>query len=179
VAIGWLADHPEGVRIVGFEEHNGASAKKRCQTAKRVEKHKAENAPVTQHALPDNACSVSGALPREEKRREEEKQDQEPAAVVTAPKPKRKTKTAFPETFLLTTEMAKWARERAPGVNLNLETEKFCNHWRSKGETRADWMATWNNWMLRAQEFSGERRQTKPSEPDFDDLSWCKDLGPL
>jgi len=73
VAIGWLADHPEGVRIIGFEEHNGSSAKKRCQTAKRVEKHKAENAPLTQQALPDNADSVSGALPREEKRREESK----------------------------------------------------------------------------------------------------------
>ena len=35
VDIGWLADHPEGVRIVGFDEHNGTSAKKRCQTAKR------------------------------------------------------------------------------------------------------------------------------------------------
>ena len=27
VSIGWLADHPHGVRIVNFEEHNGASAK--------------------------------------------------------------------------------------------------------------------------------------------------------
>ena len=71
VDIGWLADHPEGVRIVGFEEHNGTSAKKRCQTAKRVEKHKAGNAPVTQQALPEIADGVSDALPREEKRREE------------------------------------------------------------------------------------------------------------
>ena len=76
VDIGWLADHPEGVRIVGFEEHNGSSAKKRCQTAKRVEKHKSGNAPVTQQSLPESAGIVSDALPREEKRREEVNQDQ-------------------------------------------------------------------------------------------------------
>lgn len=35
VDIGWLADHPEGVRIVNFEEHNGTSAKRRCSEAKR------------------------------------------------------------------------------------------------------------------------------------------------
>ena len=38
--IGWLVDHPEGVRIVGFVEHNGASAKNRLETAKRVAKHR-------------------------------------------------------------------------------------------------------------------------------------------
>lgn len=178
VDIGWLADHPEGVRIVGFDEHNGTSAKKRCQTAKRVEKHKTGNAPVTQQALADNAPSVSDALPREEKRREEEKQDQKPAAADAAPKPKRKTKSALPSPFLLSTDMAKWARERAPRADLNLETEKFCNHWRAKGETRADWHATWRNWMLNAQQFAG-RRQLPIAEPDFEDTSWANDLGPL
>jgi hypothetical protein len=33
--VGWLADHPEGVRIIGFEQHNGASAKRRCSDAQR------------------------------------------------------------------------------------------------------------------------------------------------
>jgi hypothetical protein len=70
-AIGWLADHPEGVRIIKFEEHNGSSAKKRCQTAKRVSKFKNDNAAVTQQALPKEPDSVSSALPREEKRRED------------------------------------------------------------------------------------------------------------
>ena len=106
-------------------------------------------------------------------------EDQKPAAAEAAPKPKRKTKSALPTPFLLSTDMAKWARERAPSVDLNLETEKFCNHWRSKGETRADWLATWYNWMLRAQEYAKQPRQGKQAEPDFDDISWAKDLGPL
>ena len=71
VSIGWVADHPEGIRICNFEDHNGASAKKRCQTAKRVATFKSGNAEVTQQALPTNSDSVTSALPREEKRREE------------------------------------------------------------------------------------------------------------
>lgn len=81
--IGWLADHPEGVRILNFEEHNGASAKKRCQTAKRVANFKSGNAEVTQPALADEQDSVSSALPREEKRREELIQD--PTGLVGLP----------------------------------------------------------------------------------------------
>lgn len=74
VAIGWLADNEEGVSIIGFEDHNGASAKKRAQTAKRVADFKAGNAQVTHAALPKEETSVSSALPRgrEEKRREEQ-----------------------------------------------------------------------------------------------------------
>lgn len=69
--IGWIADHPDGVRIVKFEEHNGASAKKRCQTAKRVANHKSGNAQNDEESEQGNAHSVTSALPREEKRREE------------------------------------------------------------------------------------------------------------
>jgi len=70
--IGWLHDDLNGVVLTHFHEHNGESAKKRCQTAKRVAKFKAGNAGVTQIALPNKHEGVTGALPREEKRREEE-----------------------------------------------------------------------------------------------------------
>ena len=70
-SIGWLADHPEGVRIVDFEKHNGVSAKKRCQTAKRVANHAAANAKPTRPNEPTNADSVSSALARERERERE------------------------------------------------------------------------------------------------------------
>lgn len=70
IMIGWLADHPEGVRIVRFDEHNGSSAKKRCQTAKRVANFKAANGEVTQEALPEHDECVSPPLPREREREE-------------------------------------------------------------------------------------------------------------
>lgn len=71
--IGWLADHPEGVRIIDFEKHNGSSAKKRCQTAKRVANHTAANAQKGKTDEATNADSVSAALARE--REEKEKRD--------------------------------------------------------------------------------------------------------
>lgn len=69
--IGWLVDSPDGVTVAKFEEHNGTSAKKRCQTAKRVASHRGGNADETQDDASGNAASVTGALAREEKRREE------------------------------------------------------------------------------------------------------------
>lgn len=84
VEINWLRDDPQGVVIVSFEEHNGTSAKKRCQTAKRVANHTAANADLTQAEETTNAPSVSDALAREEKRREEE-QEKQPTVVGALP----------------------------------------------------------------------------------------------
>lgn len=72
LSIDWIADTPGGITLMRFDEHNGASAKSRAQTAKRVAKHRSNdstNANVTE----ENTHSVTGALAREEKRREEEK----------------------------------------------------------------------------------------------------------
>jgi hypothetical protein len=81
VAIDWLHDDPQGVVVTRFEEHNGSSAKKRCQTARRVASYRDGNADVTQDALQEDETCVTGALAREEKRREEEIQE-EPTALV-------------------------------------------------------------------------------------------------
>ncbi|WP_250538780.1 MULTISPECIES: hypothetical protein [unclassified Caballeronia] len=70
IEIDWLEDDPQGVVLKRFEEHNGASAKKRAVTAKRVSAHRG-NADVTQAALQEEQGSVTGALARE--REEEEK----------------------------------------------------------------------------------------------------------
>lgn len=100
VAIGWLEDNPDGVRIINFEEHNGTSAKKRAVTAKRVANHRsgnadsandtqAGNAAVTQPALQDEHGGVTGALAREreEKEIEEEKRESFSDKVVGAAPP--------------------------------------------------------------------------------------------
>lgn len=102
------------------------------------------------------------------------------AVPVVPPKARAKRKTSLPDTFLLTTEMARWARERAPAANISLETEKFCNHYRGKGETRADWVATWRTWMLNAQTYAQRAPASRSTAagPDFESLEWTKeDLG--
>lgn len=70
VLIGWLSETEGGLTLVKFDEHNGASAKKRAVTAKRVANHRSGNADVTQAALQDEHASVTGALAREREREE-------------------------------------------------------------------------------------------------------------
>ena len=66
ISVGWIKED-EGITVVNFDSHNGQSAKKRANTAKRVAKHSKKR--------PTNAPSVSPplekALAREEKRRED------------------------------------------------------------------------------------------------------------
>ena len=60
-SVGWLELADDGSpRIPRFDEHNGATAKQRAETARRVANHRSRN-----------GASVTTALPREEKRREE------------------------------------------------------------------------------------------------------------
>lgn len=60
---GWMIIHQGGLTLPNFETHNGKTAKDRALTAARVANSKSN--------AKGNGPSVTGALPREEKRREE------------------------------------------------------------------------------------------------------------
>lgn len=165
VAIGWVADHPDGVRIVNFEEHNGLSAKKRALTARRVASHRSRNAPtapavhpshddVTHQTLHNTNACVTGALAREEKRREE----LSPTTVVVGdgaakPRPTRKC----PADFLVNEAMQRWAKENAPLVNIDQATAAFRDHTFKTAIT--DWAGAWRNWLRRDQQYAAERQK--------------------
>jgi hypothetical protein len=74
---GWMADDGQSLTLPNFDRHNGKTAKTRAMTAKRVATHKAKSNATSV------TSSVSGALPREEKRREES----EVTKVTSCPKP--------------------------------------------------------------------------------------------
>lgn len=82
--IEWLYEAAQGVVINRFEEHNGASAKKRCTTAKRVSNHRSGNDDVTQGALQNDDEIVTGALARDRRREEEELTPTNPDGLVVA-----------------------------------------------------------------------------------------------
>jgi len=67
--VGWLVISGKSISLHNFDRHNGATAKSRALTAKRVANHKSN---ATGNAE-GNGPSVSEALPREEKRRVEKK----------------------------------------------------------------------------------------------------------
>lgn len=61
---------------------------------------------------------------------------------------KRGTRLQHP--FVLTSDMIKWAVEKYPLVDYNLQTESFIDYWTAqpgqKG-VKSDWVATWRNWI--------------------------------
>lgn len=63
-------------------------------------------------------------------------------------------KTLIPTDFSITDEMRKWARAKVPQVDIEAQTEVFCDYWRAHGKKMLDWPATWRNWMRRAPEFA-------------------------
>lgn len=165
VSVGWLADHPEGVRIVNFEEHNGTSAKKRAVTAKRVANYRSGNADsaqetpernddVTQPALQDEHASVTGALAREREEKEKEKRESFSGEVVGAADaaPRQKRGGRLPDDWRLPKAWGEWALQEYPHWTpdiVRLEGEKFADHWRSKAGkdgAKLDWLGTWRNW---------------------------------
>jgi hypothetical protein len=74
----------------------------------------------------------------------------------------RKRATRIPDDFAVTDEMAEWARREVPALiaagNGKRETEKFRNYWQAKSgrdATKHDWVATWRNWLLKADDDLG------------------------
>lgn len=172
VALGWLAEHPEGVRIVKFEEHNGASAKKRATTAKRVAGHRAgnadenesdppANADVTLPALQTDDASVTGALARDREEIDREKKEEKTGeSRASAPRATRHC----PEAFQVTAELVAWAAVNTPAVDLAVATATFKDHTFKTAIT--DWPGAWRNWMRRDQKYFDERSQPrKPASP--------------
>jgi hypothetical protein len=174
VQVGWLAEVDGGVQILGFEEHNGASAKKRCQTAQRVASARSRNAQETQHEEESNAASVTGALAREEKRREEEihllptVEGSGAALRAAPPKPapdfdgrnfeilngKSIVPIAagweLPESWGVDAEALGWKP-----VEVLREAEKFRQYWtagRGSGTRRSvkGWRQSWSTWLEKA-----------------------------
>lgn len=170
------------VTLPNFTEYNApAKHSARSTAAKRQAKYRANikaKSDASRYASRDVTNGVTSNV-REEKRREENKEHND-TKLSPAPTPKTKRKTAVPDEFPITAEMIVWANERAPAAELSLETEKFLNYWKAKGETRADWLASWRSWMLNAQTYAGRRiTPTANKGPDFDDLTWTQNLGSL
>lgn len=137
--VGWLADHPGGVQIVKFQEHNGSSAKRRASEAQRKANDRKPSASHADKTRTNDGQSATDCGAREEKRREEISPSLRSGARAT-----RKC----PESFEVTDEMRTWAVEEAPGVDLRTETAKFRDHTFKNAIT--DWLGAWRNWMRRA-----------------------------
>lgn len=177
VDVGWLVDDAAGVRIERFEEHNGKSAKKRLETARRVAKHRAGIEEVTPDQEIGNAESVTGALAREREREREEEtrpsKHQQLAASAQAPTPPPPFRGDANAEELNGRHVvaldAAWELPEAWGVDAEAlgwqpkdvlrESEKFRQYWTAgKGAaTRRSvkgWRQSWSNWLAKAERFA-------------------------
>lgn len=153
--IGWLADHPEGVRIVRFEEHNGRSAKRRCsESVRKMSARDADNVRTESGNAADEV--QQSCAPREEKRREEVNHSSTSSTRSTsdgsqATRPASKRATQLPADFEPDGTGADYAAARH--LNTAAELEAFRNHHTAKGTTFKSWQAAWRTWCDKAVQF--------------------------
>jgi len=75
-AIGWIVDHPDGISITNFEEHNGASAKRRSEDAKRkANVRKEADKDRTDSGIPADILGRVAELEKELEREKEKNKD--------------------------------------------------------------------------------------------------------
>jgi hypothetical protein len=55
-----------------------------------------------------------------------------------------------------------YAKQRAPGMNADIQAEKFVNYNLTQGRKLGDWEAAWRNWVLKAIEFDPLLAQPLP-----------------
>lgn len=95
-----------------------------------------------------------------------------PAAKAKPEGSRAKPKKPLAMPFLMTADMLDWAKDKAPAVNLDRETERFCDYWTGNGKAMADWPSTWRNWMRRAQDDLERRGQGGAAKSDPNDTRW-------
>lgn len=137
VTIGWVADHPEGIRLCRFEEHNGESAKRRCVDAQRkanVRKTPDKNQTDNGH----DADELRRISELEKEKRREEKEIKSKAKVSAAPKTPKPSKVPLPADFCISDAVMAWA-EKNGHTNLRAHFDSFVGKARANGYTYVDW----------------------------------------
>lgn len=71
----------------------------------------------------------------------------------------------LPQDFKITNEMRAWFESKSLVVDVETETEKFMNYYSSISGSAArkiDWVATWRNWLLKANEWAKPKDEFDP-----------------
>lgn len=152
------------------DHDNTAAERKRRQRAREAQKY-----PVT------GASRVTSRTCHKDVTRPEEEEDTEtdtelpPSEVGRAPSgapppagaksSRSRSKKPITDDFEVTADMVRWASEKGFGhVDLLEATDEFIDYWKSRGDAKADWVATWRNDIRRKAERqrSGAARSAGP-----------------
>jgi hypothetical protein len=75
----------------------------------------------------------------------------EPSLVPASPKSRNHR---IPDDFAVTHEMRQWCTSQNIRSDPMTQTERFVDHYKSTGVTKANWNACWRNWMRKADEWA-------------------------
>lgn len=155
-AVGWIETHGECVRLPGFDEHNGRSAKRRAMETQRKRMER-------EGATDDRNVSASYAdkkRTREEKRREDISTSEDVERGADASRGSR-----LPKDFALPDDWIAFCESERPDLNPYEVGKTFTDYWHgvagAKGR-RADWLATWRNWVRK--ESAPRNKQAAPGK---------------
>jgi hypothetical protein len=131
----------------------------RKSTASRQQKWRDQHKEGSRNASSNAVTNAPVTVPRPVPTRKQQK-DAPPASPVPPKGAKTERGARLPDDFTVTPDMADWARENAPSCGV-ADQEAFVDYWRgipgAKGR-KADWPATWRNWMRREHERRGGTR---------------------
>lgn len=145
-------------RAISDLVHRGFVSISRAEVGAKGGRTRAENA---RKALENKETPQAIASTREEKSREEESKEK------TEGKPSvQKKASRLPEDWTAPTDWLAWAvAEGLAQAAAEREAERFRDYWRAKSgkdATKADWLATWRNWVRKAVD---DQKARKPQNP--------------
>ena len=152
IAAEYIARDGLTVTVTGWAEKNAAllAAWENGNKGGRPKKSQKQTAgqptenPSETHGLPMANPSLTQTKPiRVDKRREEEKTEEAPSA-------KSPAGSALPKNWILPAQWAAWAQGERPDLDPNRVADEFRDYWIAKpGKEgrKADWEATWRNWV--------------------------------
>jgi hypothetical protein len=157
--VGWLDIEEGGLSLPNFERHNGKTAKDRALTAQRVAKSRAKTEAVDSTNATGNdqgnAAIVTGALPREEKRREDS----------SSLRSEEQRASRLPTDWALPEPWREWAEHERPELDLTRTAAAFADYWHGKAGKdgrKVDWAATWRNWVRNERSIPPSRASPQP-----------------
>lgn len=156
ISVGWLEESEDGLSIPRFDEHNGASAKRRAMETRRKEASrigtKAERMSAWKADKMRTGCGQVSASDADDLRAREEKRRE---ILETSPQEGRgeilsARATRLPPHWSPSQTLTEWAKSERPdiqGDDLLRATQDFRDHYRSTGAKREDWDAAWQKWV--------------------------------
>lgn len=142
--------------ITNWEKRQFASDSSSERT--RAYRERQKNKPVTSHVTKSDALEQNRTdteQNREESGAPSPKADTGNPTSGTSVASRSPTGSRLPTDWVPSTDLITWALENGNGIDVGREAEKFRDHWAGKAGKdgrKADWPATWRNWIRRASE---------------------------